>query len=251
MGLKWTLASGLASLAGYRLVPKHPGTRYPPDFEASDLQIMERVAPYTMTSPERLFALIHSVRYVVRNRIPGAIAECGVWRGGSMMAVALALLQAQEVRDLYLYDTFAGMTPPESSDVDHMGRLAETRMQHEEQVRAEAGIEDVHRNLRSTGYPEARIRYVTGPVEATLATDENMPRDIALLRLDTDWYSSTRHEWEHLYPLVSMGGVTIIDDYGYWQGAKKATDEYLQRLTFQPLLCRVDKDARLVIKTSR
>ena len=80
--------------------------------------------------------------------------------------------------------------------------------------------------MASTGYPPDRVRYVKGPVERTIP-DRLPGGPIALLRLDTDWYESTRHELLHLFPLLSPGGVLIIDDYGHWSGARKAVDEYL------------------------
>ena len=65
-----------------------------------------------------------------------------------------------------------------------------------------------------------------------------------MLRLDTDWYESTRHELEHLMPLLQAGGVLIIDDYGHWQGARRAVDEYLDRTGMPLLLSRTDYSGR-------
>jgi hypothetical protein len=96
------------------------------------------------------------------------------------------------------------------------------------------------------GYPEERIHFVPGRVEETLP--QNAPKDIALLRLDTDWYASTKHELQHLYPRLVPGGVLIVDDYGYWQGARQAVDEYLSENGLALLLNRIDHTARIAVK---
>jgi hypothetical protein len=86
---------------------------YPVDFRKDETDIIREVRPWTMTSAERIYALIQAVRYVCSNGILGTIVECGVWKGGSMAATAKTLLQMQDMkRDLYLFDTFEGMTEP-------------------------------------------------------------------------------------------------------------------------------------------
>jgi hypothetical protein len=225
---------------------------FPSDFDPADREIIARVRPFTMTSPERIFALIRGTEYVMRAKIPGAIVECGVWRGGSMMAAALTLLRLGAPRDLYLYDTFEGMTAPTGVDVDLHGEPAATNLSR--QVRAPdvsnawayAPLQAVRDALKSTGYEADRIHFIKGPVEDTIPG--TVPPQIALLRLDTDWYESTRHELEHLYPLLAPGGVLIIDDYGHYAGARKATDEFFQAQANAILLCRVDYTGRIAVK---
>jgi hypothetical protein len=230
--------------------PEEPAHRFPVDFDQLDVELCERVGPYTMTSPPRLYALTRAVEYAAGSRIPGAFVECGVWRGGSMMAVALTLLRLGVTdRDLYLYDTFAGMTPPTDADVKPSGERAADLLAEEARdadVWAIASLEEVREAVLGVGYPEDRIHFVQGPVEETLpasAADE-----IALLRLDTDWYASTKHELVHLYPRLARGGVLILDDYGYWQGARRAADEYLAGLDKPLLLNRIDHTARIALK---
>jgi len=201
-----------------------------------------------MTSTERIVALTQAIEYVQRAGIPGAIVECGVWRGGSMMAVARTLLaESNTDRDLYLFDTFEGMSAPTDADRDHQGasaaKLLESSSRDKDEVWCYAGIDDVRANLESTGYPTARLHFVKGPVEDTIP--DQAPEEIALLRLDTDWYESTKHELAHLYPRLKPGGVLIIDDYGHWQGARKAVDEYFEG---NVLLQRIDYTGRLAIK---
>jgi len=186
-------------------------------------------------------------------KLPGDFVECGVWRGGSVMLMAATLLRLGDTsRDLWLYDTFGGMTAPADEDVQAMsGRAAaEILLEHErtpdDPFWGMAARETVERNLRRTGYPFERFRLVEGDVAATLP--ETAPAAIALLRLDTDWYASTRHELEHLYPRLVRGGVLIVDDYGYWRGARKATDELLATLRPRPLLHRIDYTGRICVK---
>ena len=218
------------------------------DLSPADRAIVQRVAPFTMTGLDRRAGLIGAVDHIVRAGIPGAIVECGVWRGGSMMTAALALMdRGQRDRELWLYDTFEGMSEPTEADRSHDGVAAQLQLERTARgtgVWCEASLEDVQANLRRTGYPWERIHFHRGKVEDTIPAA--LPGPIALLRLDTDWYESTRHELQHLYPLLQPGGVLIIDDYGHWQGARQAVDEYFAG---QPVyLHRVDYTARLMVK---
>lgn len=237
-------------LAAWRAVSRFAGSAFPTDFDQTDIDLCTRVGPYTMTSPERIFALVRSVEHVVASRVPGAVVECGVWRGGSMMAVALTLLRLGVTdRELYLYDTFAGMPEPGAVDVKHSGTPAAdvlARSRRRSNVWAIASLGEVREAVLSVGYPEERIHFVRGLVEETLPA--TAPRQIALLRLDTDWYASTKHELVHLYPRLARGGVLILDDYGFWQGARKAVDEYFAEIDAPPLLNRIDDTARIGVK---
>jgi O-methyltransferase len=216
---------------------------YPPDFTPEDVALCRAVGDRTMTSPERLVALADSVRYVSTNGIPGAIVECGVWRGGSMMAAALTLLAAGDgSRELVLFDTFEGMTAPGPRDVSVFPGAPADRAEGS----CESTENEVAANLRSTAYPAGRVRFVKGRVEETVPGQA--PERIALLRLDTDWYESTRHELIHLYPRLSPGGVLIVDDYGHWSGARQAVDEYFSTLDPRPMLFRIDYTGRACIK---
>src|SRR5262249_54672207 len=162
---------------------------FPPDFEDDEAAIIRAVEPYTMTGTERLQALIRAVKYVVASRIPGDMVECGVWKGGSVMAMALTLLQlSSHDRHLYLFDTFSGMTEPGPRDVDYLGRRAAEIL---EEVRSVACEQEVADAVHSTGYSPSHIHLVSGPVEETIP--ERAPESISLLRLDTDWYGSTRY----------------------------------------------------------
>jgi hypothetical protein len=238
------LVKGILRRVGLDLVRTAPDAG-PLTFDAAADGIIPRVTPYTMTSPERVNALIRAVRYVAEHDIPGAIVECGVWRGGSMMAAAETLIGLGRTdRDLYLFDTFEGMTEPGVADLKPNGKSAAATFQERRVVGTDgsdwcrASIEEVRANLQGTGYPAGRLHFVKGRVEDTIPSAA--PPAIAVLRLDTDWYDSTRHELEHLFPKLAQGGVLIIDDYGAWMGARQATDEYLARTRRRILLHRID-----------
>jgi O-methyltransferase len=217
-------------------------------------EIFDKVAPYTMTARDGLettYALFQAVRYVCQNNIPGDIVECGVWRGGSMMLVAYALdYFGDRKRNLYLYDTFAGMTEPSEIDVDFDNIAYKPRWSEATSQGGLMGfgdtVEGVKANLLQTGYPERQMHFIVGDVLQTIPATR--PSRISLLRLDTDWYKSTLHELEHLYELLVPHGVLIIDDYGWCRGARKATDEFFQRHSFKPMMHRVDQGPRVIIK---
>lgn len=245
-------ARNLLRTLGFDVV-RYPAA-LPPDTPPGVAEICRKVAPFTMTSPQRVLALCEAVRYVHASGIQGAIVECGVWKGGSMMAVAETLMALGATdRQLFLFDTFEGMTAPSVHDVDYSGKqasalLATSSKDDAQSVWCVAPIDAVRDALASTGYPEKNIHLVQGMVESTIP--EGAPDRIALLRLDTDWYESTRHELEHLFPRLAVGGVLIIDDYGHWEGARKAVDDYLREHGLRLLLNRVDYSGRMAVKTS-
>jgi hypothetical protein len=220
-------------------------------------RIVDRGVQYSMTGPERLLALVDAVRYCVHAQVPGDFAECGVWRGGSVLAMILTLQElGAEPRDIHLYDTFEGMTEPteyDTSPVDPPAReiFEEARAKDEKPFGGffdpQVFNEDaVRATLLETDYPEERLHFVRGPVEETVPG--HLPERIALLRLDTDWYESTRHELEHMYPRLERGGVLIIDDYGHWEGSRRAVDEYFAKSPENLLLQRIDYAARMAVR---
>ncbi|MBV8832104.1 MAG: class I SAM-dependent methyltransferase [Hyphomicrobiales bacterium] len=225
-------------------------TRDKHNLDDETITLWGRVKSRTMTSILRIDALRTAIEFVHANSIAGDIVECGVWRGGSMMAAGLTLLRLGSTRPLWLYDTFAGMPPPEKVDVDFMGRSAADLLASEvpdtSLIWAKSTLEDVKAGLAGTNYPATQIKYVVGPVESTIPA--NIPDKISLLRLDTDWFSSTYHELVHLWPRITQGGILILDDYGYWAGAKKAVDQYFGERGIHPLLHRIDETGRLIIK---
>ena len=219
--------------------------------------IVERCLPFTMTGAARINAVVDAVRFVVQRGIPGDFAECGVWRGGSILAMILTLQELGVTdRDIHLFDTFEGMPEPTEADTSPYAPPAvdDWKRAQEEGVRPYADIfapevfneDGVRETVLSTGYPAERVHLVRGKVEDTLPA--GAPDHLALVRLDTDWYESTRHELIHLYPRLADGGVLIVDDYGFWEGCRKAVDEYFSTEAKPVLLNRIDYTGRIAIK---
>jgi len=236
---------------GYGIIPPE---QYLNDMEKDFLTIWNEVKSYTMTSIERGYSLFKSVEYIVKNKISGDFVECGVWKGGSCMLIAMVLeLFKDKDRIIYLYDTYEGMPKPTKEDViSWNGRSVLEKW--EEDISGikdnfgswAVGLEEVKENIFKTSYPKGNFIFIPGDVLKTLGT--NKPENIALLRLDTDWYASTVKELQVLYPLIVKRGVLIIDDYGHFDGARKAVDEYFKDRPI--LLNRIDYTGRIGIKVS-
>jgi hypothetical protein len=242
-----------AIAAARRVATLIPGVvAQPPEHLGDDFErAFARAQPFTMTSRERMYALWQAVRYVVQADIAGDFVECGVWRGGSSMLAALAFADAGDARPIWLYDTYEGMTAPTGRDRLASGQSAAERLASQDKMTgsdwAYASLDDVRAQMGSIReYPADQIRFVRGPVERTIPTEA--PDRIALLRLDTDWYESTKHELEHLWPRLTAGGVLIVDDYGHWQGAREAVDEYISEHGLKLLLHRIDYTGRAAVK---
>jgi O-methyltransferase len=228
--------------------------RYPDISDDFFVEIAGKVRPHTRTfgaGIEAPWALYQSLEYIVRNRIPGDIVECGVWSGGSMLLAAHALQHFGDTsRRIYLYDTFEGNPRPDEVDTRWDGVPALPTWEHHQRNGGRwcfGGTRDhVSRVVSSSGYPADQFVFVEGMVEDTLPGIR--PERISLLRLDPDLYRSTYHELVHLYPLLAPGGILIIDDYGAFQGAKLATDRFIEENKLPLFLTRIDSSVRLAVK---
>ncbi|MFN5183927.1 MAG: TylF/MycF/NovP-related O-methyltransferase [Bacteroidota bacterium] len=220
-----------------------------PDFSEEEQQLIASVQDYTMTSKERLYSLINAIEYIEDAGITGDIVECGVWRGGGMMLVAKLLLKRKSTRKIFLYDTFEnGMSKPDiCKDVSITGMDAKTIVSNWEKNNKYPTLNEVRQNLFSTGYSSERMNFIEGDIFETLK--KSKPDSISLLRLDTDWYSTTKFELEILFPLLSKNGILIIDDYGHWKGARQAVEEYFKEKNIKMYLNRIDYTCRIGIKT--
>lgn len=223
----------------------------PYDMGRDFVDIFNQTKKYTMTSIERMFSLFLAIEYIVKYNIPGDIVECGVWKGGSMMLTASALLKKKDLeRKLYLYDTYEGMSKPTSRDVRSLDNyVAKTKWLELEKSNLKwdnASLEEVKKNLYSTKYPPENLIFAKGNVEETIP--KIIPEKISILRLDTDWYESTYHELVHLFPRLVKYGILIIDDYGYWKGSREATEKYFKERNIKIFLNRIDNTGRIAIK---
>ncbi len=192
--------------------------------------LYKKYCAFSMVKWPGLYTAFNATDHISKHKIQGAIVECGVWKGGCTAIMAEHLVKQGDVsRDFYLYDTFEGMSEPTDKDFSFFttmkaDALYETYQKDGKSDWSVGALETVQKVLGDTGYPPDKIHTIQGKVEDTLPKE--MPDEIALLRLDTDWYESTKHELEHLFPKLVKGGILIVDDYGAWAGSKQAVDEY-------------------------
>lgn len=230
-----------------------------PELEVNDIEIIKYIFKnkLTMVSPNRLTDTLLAAKHVSKNNIPGAFVECGTWRGGNAIAAGLIFQKYGIKKDIYLFDTFLGMTKPkENIDETMYLNKTSTEVFNESQIGeynswCYASLEEVKSNFTNAGLNIENIKFIKGDVEKTLDVLSNLPKNISVLRLDTDWYDSTKKELESLYNRLSINGVLIVDDYGYWNGAKKAFDEFFQQNNIsQPFMISSDFTGRVGVKTS-
>jgi hypothetical protein len=248
------LPNRLLSVIGLKVVPVGAAhKRFPVEIAESDQAAFRHVRDQQLStsSDERLFATIMACRYVAEHDIAGDFVECGVWRGGNSIIAAHVFRNLGSGKNVWLFDTFAGMTEPTKEDINYRGERAQERFGNTRKgVGSDwcyAPLEEVQANFDGLGLLGAQVNFIKGDVAQTLARPEQVPPSIAVLRLDTDWYESTRVELETLYPRLTPGGILIIDDYGHWGGARKAVDEYFSRRD-RPFLQYIDQTARLGVK---
>jgi hypothetical protein len=240
---------------GYSIQSTSRRSDFAVELDDNDIDLINFVidSGYTMTTLPRLINTVKSCRYVVENNIAGDFVECGVWRGGNSILAKCLFEQLSSNKSVWMFDTFEGMTAPTEYDVKaldkvHAGKKFEDSQKDTHNDWCYASLEDVKNNCLNSNLKLDRLNFVKGDVTETLTIKENIPTEIAILRLDTDWYESTKFELEVLYPILSVGGVLIIDDYGSWEGAKKAVDEYFSAFDYKPLFNVIDHTGRSAIK---
>ncbi len=247
------IVNRILSKFGYQISKIGPKLTLPADIESNStfMETYHLCGKFTMTSVYRMYALFQATGYISRHKIAGDVVECGIWKGGSAMMVAQTLVALSDVRrQIFLYDTYEGMPEPTDVDIDRLGRVARNKWNENQTENHNAWcyapLDEVKSNLARTQYPLERLMFVKGKVEDTIPT--TIPQQIALLRLDTDWYQSTYHELTHLFPLLVRGGIIIIDDYNHWQGQRKAVDQYFSENNVQIALVRIDKGGVIGVK---
>ena len=223
---------------------------FPDEATTFHKEVILRASKYSMTGITRMWALTRAFEYIHAKGVEGDYVECGVWKGGNLVLLAALQERIGERRMIYGFDTFEGMTQPSEVDIDFKGHSASEMMAAVEKIDGDpsihvyASIDLVKRNLVEND--AKNIELIKGDVSQTLLNQNNLPKKISILRLDTDWYESTKVELEVLYPLLQPGGVLIIDDYGHFEGARKAVDEYfrddIQWMDY------IDYSCRLIIK---
>lgn len=227
----------------------------PVELTRGDRELLEFVQrkQLSMASPQRLWATLLACKYVAEQGISGDFVECGVWHGGNALIAASIFKQYGVSKNVFLFDTFLGMTEPTERDLSNSSsapaRSTFEKMQRESHNEwCYASLDDVKATFSAAGLLSDNVRFVQGDVCCTLQDPANLPSEISVLRLDTDWYESTKVELEVLYPLLVRGGALMIDDYGHWAGARAATDEFFSHLSRRPMLQCIDETGRLAVK---
>lgn len=229
----------------------------PVEFSKADRDVLEYVFAnrLTMASRKRVVATIKACKHAVQTGIDGDFVECGVWRGGNSIAAKLTFENYGSDKRVWLFDTFTGMTEPSELDTSGFSDRP-TSERFRESQRQEynewcfASLDDVRANIEETGADLSNVRFIAGDVSQTLAHEENIPEKISVLRLDTDFYDSTKAELEALYPRLAVGGSLLLDDFGHWDGARRAVEEFIGALPprARPLLHFTDYSGREAIK---
>lgn len=230
------------------------GTEPVGDLDPGFFEIYYKCQDQTLTGLKDMYALYEAAAHVAKAGIPGDYVECGVWRGGSSMIVALAFLQNNVTgRKLYLYDTYEGLPafgPDDGDGAPSPSKVVQgiaTLLRGGQSGMFCASIEEARQNMHSTAYPAENVILVKGLVENTLPAQA--PAQVSLLHLDSDLYGPTYHSLTHLFPRLSRGGIFVIDDYGGWKGCRKASDQYFEEQGIKPFLMRAgDSGVRVGVK---
>lgn len=237
----------------YSLINLNKSAQHEYPIEATEFEkhIIELTSNFTMTGKIRQWSLVSSINYLNNSKIEGDLVEVGVWKGGNLILMELMTRRSEIQRGVIGFDTFNGMNSPTSFDIESKGIFASDLLMNSikdpnvDNIHCIVNKSNVLANLTNTLGVNS-VKLVEGEVEKTLLVANNIPKRIALLRLDTDWYESTKIELQVLYPRLVTGGVLIIDDYGAFSGCKKAVDEYFPLKDF--LFFAVDNECRIFIK---
>ena len=218
-----------------------------PEIDKENKDLINYVNQYTMTPLVRRWSLIKSLHYINKKKLDGDIVESGIWRGGNLFLSKI--IQEKYYpnihRKYYGYDTFEGMPIPTINDGKKMSNFYHN-LKKKNKNWFKASLEEVSNSAKLLFKDNEDFKFIKGKVEQTLLEKTNLPNKISLLRLDTDWYESTKIELNKLFPLLVNNGVLIIDDYGDMPGCRKAVDEYFSDKNI--LMISIDRSCRIVIK---
>tara|TARA_B110001450_G_scaffold242476_1_gene252838 strand:- start:55 stop:813 length:759 start_codon:yes stop_codon:yes gene_type:complete len=218
-----------------------------PEIDEVNKKLIESIGEYSLTPLVRRWTLIKSIHYINKKNLVGDIVECGIWRGGNLFLAKKIQDQYSRTikRKLYGFDTFEGMPEPSIYDGKKTNEIYQNfKMKNEPWTKA--SLDDVKNSSKELFSDTGDFNFIKGMVEDTLKNKKNLPNKIALLRLDTDFYESTKIELDILYPLLVDRGILIIDDYGDFPGCRKAVDEYFADKSV--LMISVDKSCRIITK---
>lgn len=218
-----------------------------PEIDEENKNLIEFISEYSLTPLIRRWTLIKSLHYINKKKVIGDIVECGIWRGGNLfLAKKIQDKYYKEIkRKLYGFDTFEGMPEPSIHDGVKVNKTYQN-FKNKNEPWTKASLDDVKNFSKKLFSDIDEFNFIKGKVEDTLKDNKNLPNKISLLRLDTDLYESTKVELNILYPLLVEKGILIIDDYGDFQGCRKAVDEYFSDKNV--LMISVDKSCRVIVK---
>ena len=248
------LFNSAIKITGVRLARAVTPRAFPVELTDDEIEILNYVLDneLTMVSLERLISTLTSCKYAIENNIPGDFVECGVWRGGNALVASEVIRLLGSEKKVYLYDTFQGMTEPEDLDKTYSNQPALPQYQmlvnEDHNSWCYSSLEEVKANFVKRDLLKENLIFVKGDILETLKVAQNIPKTISVLRLDTDWYASTKVELEVLYPRLSAGGFLIIDDFGHWQGSRQAVDEYFEINKPKPFFHCSDTVGRIGVK---
>lgn len=233
------------------------------DLEEEARETARIVRPYTMLSYERMITLYQQAVHCEKAGVPGGFVECGTWKGGAVAIMALANLRhGDRRRPIHLFDSFEGIPEPDE-EVDGEKAVGEVRSvggatrgrlipveRFYDRFADGVGTLEINRRLMEeiVLYDPAFLRYHKGWFQDTVPRDAAGVGPVAILRLDGDWYASTKVCLEHLYGNVVPGGFVVVDDYGHYEGCRKAVDEFLDREGIRAFLNHIDYAGRYWIK---
>ena len=257
--MKAPLKSLLDSL-GYEVKRKAPATEFfDIEFDREAHGKISVVRAHSMLPYARLYSLYEQAVYCEQASVRGSFVECGTWKGGAIGLMALAnLAHGASRRDLHLFDSFEGIPEPDETmdgaRAVHEARAAGSGAQGSlvalRDLYDSAGTLEVNRALleETIGYDPGHLHYHQGWFQETLPREAATAGEIAILRLDGDWYASTKVCLDYLFDRVVDGGFVIIDDYGRYDGCRKAVDDFLRREGIVTYLHRIDNEGRYLIK---
>jgi hypothetical protein len=211
----------------------------------------QQSAAVSMLPVARLDNLQKCIVDVIVNRVPGDLVETGVWRGGATIFMRAVLkVYGQADRIVWAADSFEGLPEPDPEKYPLESKAFKSDAMTKYYNHFAVGLDEVKRNFEAYGMLDAQVRFLKGWFKDTLPS---VPIDkIAVLRLDGDYYESTRDALRSLYDKVSPGGYIIIDDFGedHWTYCRRAVDEFRAERGITEPLDYVDERCRFWQKTS-
>ncbi len=218
---------------------------YIAEISKEEEKILNEISYYALSSKANQWSIIQSLKYIKSKNLDGAIVECGIYKGGTLLLIIKIMESLNLKRLLYGYDTFEeGFDALSKYDVDIKGKAVKEFKFKEKFFPTKNDVLDIFKkfNINQEYFP----KLIKGKTQDTLKISENIPDKISFLRLDTDIYEPTIEQLHVLFPRLCSGGILHIDDYGHCPGVKKAVDEYFKDSSIW--LHRIDYTCRVLIK---